>query len=217
MGESDRGLPQLHQFLIWFFQPSKVEAPNCVNKIGLIKRSCLPLQVSVKSLHLAVERLKTMIFTYPPFSDTNQRALLWQEPLPLACAWLSPSLSSLPVGISLMAPMHLSDALESVGNAFLWCLHVTNISHRGRQRAKLCESPEPSRGHLPLKALLEQASPSVPTRASLGLCHGKWNCTASPEGSAMESSFLPGTQVRHDLKNQKYPWSLPSCAFGRAS
>lgn len=53
--------------------------------------------------------------------------------------------------------------------------------------------------------------------ASLGLCHGKWNCTASPEGSAMESSFLPGTQVRHDLKNQKCPWSLPSCAFVRAS
>lgn len=74
---------QPHQFPIWFFQPSKAAALNCVNKTWLIKRSGLPLQVSVESLHLPEESLEMMIFTYPLFNDSNPRALLGRNPFPL--------------------------------------------------------------------------------------------------------------------------------------
>lgn len=60
--------PQLpHQLLGWFFQSGKVMAPNCVNKIWLIRGNRLPLQASVKSQRLWEESIQDGSLKAPRF------------------------------------------------------------------------------------------------------------------------------------------------------
>lgn len=51
----------------WFFQSGKVMAPNCVNKIWLIRGSRLPLQASVKSQRLWEESIQDGSLKAPTF------------------------------------------------------------------------------------------------------------------------------------------------------
>lgn len=55
------------QLLGWFFQSGKVMAPNCVNKIWLIRGNRLPLQASVKSQRLWEESVQDGSLKAPRF------------------------------------------------------------------------------------------------------------------------------------------------------
>lgn len=100
-GESGRGLQKGRINSVSGFSGLVRWRHQTVNKIWLIKRSRLPLLVSVKSLHLAEEsREKSMVFTYRLMTVSKEH-LCDRNPFPLPmhgsapashlCLWASPS------------------------------------------------------------------------------------------------------------------------------